>query len=58
MNPDNFFAAHHPGEIQKKYIQFSVFMEHLLIVLELPRAASMEQVANRIRDIVVAANNT
>jgi len=58
MNPDNFFSAHHPGEIQKKYIQFSVFMEHLLQVLELPRAASMEQVANRIRDIVIAANQT
>jgi len=54
MPENNFFINHSVEDIRKKYLQFTVFMEQLNNVLELDRFASVEQFANRIRDIVIA----
>jgi len=40
--------------VRKKYVQFSVLMEITNDLLGLPRTATVEQFANRIRDLVYA----
>lgn len=56
MNEDNHFRNHDVSIIRKKYLQFTVYMEALNEVLELPREATVEQFSRRIHDIVLATN--
>jgi len=56
LNPDNYFHGMSIDEVRKKYIHFTVFMEHLNKVLELPIDANIETLSRRIYDLVYAAN--
>jgi len=54
MNPDNHFRNHSKDEIAKRYVQMHVLMEYVNQCLELPPAATVEQLARRIHDLVYA----
>jgi len=56
LNPDNYFHGMSLEDVRKKYIHFTVFMEHLNKVLELPIDANIETLSRRIYDLVYAAN--
>jgi len=56
LNPDNYFHGMPLEEVRKKYIHFTVFMESLNKVLELPINTDIETLSRRIYDLVYAAN--
>jgi len=56
LNPDNYFHGMPLDEVRKKYIHFTVFMESLNKVLELPIDTNIETLSRRIYDLVYAAN--
>jgi len=56
LNPDNYFHGMSLEEVRKKYIHFTVFMEHLNKILELPIETNIETLSRRIYDLVYAAN--
>jgi len=56
IQENNHFRDHSVEEIRKKYLQFTVYMEALNAVLELPIDATLGQFSTRIHDLVMATN--
>lgn len=54
VHENNHFKNHELWDVRKKYVRFSILMEYLNEVLELPQTATVDQFAHRIRDIVYA----
>lgn len=54
VHENNHFQNHELEVIRKKYVRFSILMELLNDDLELPKTATVEQFAHRIRDLVYA----
>lgn len=54
VHENNHFKNHELEIIRKKYVRFSILMELLNDDLELPKTATVEQFAHRIRDLVYA----
>lgn len=54
VHENNHFKNHDLEIIRKKYVRFSILMELLNDDLELPKTATVEQFALRIRDLVYA----
>lgn len=55
VQENNYFKNHPEDELRKRYLKFNAFMETMYETLELPRNATMEQFAQRVYDIVMAA---
>lgn len=54
MPENNFFKNHTDPQIKKTYMRFNALMEFMYETLELPRDATMETFAFRVRDICLA----
>jgi len=55
VHENNHFKNHADTDIRKKYMEFTVFMTSLNNTLELDRTAGIEQLAQRIHDLCMAA---
>jgi len=54
VHENNHWKNHDLEVVRKKYVRFSILMELLNDDLELPKTATVEQFALRIRDLVYA----
>jgi len=54
VHENNHWKNHELEVVRKKYVRFSILMELLNDDLELPKTATVEQFALRIRDLVYA----
>lgn len=55
LNPDNYFHGMPLWDVRRKYIRFTVYMEAINKELELQKDASIEQLSQRIYDLVYAS---
>lgn len=56
VHENNHFRDFPVEECRKRHINFSVLMHYVNAELDLPREATVEQFAHRIRDLIYAAN--
>lgn len=54
VHENNYFKGRDIEEMRKKYVKFSILMEAVNETIELPNSATVEQFANRIRDLIYA----
>lgn len=54
VQENNYFKEFDKQLLQKKYLQFTVYMEAVNDVLELSRESTVEQFAKRVHDLVMA----